>query len=706
MEVEARGNDEPREINKALSCSAEEYENNPDVELMWVIKATEHMEIYFNLLCSIDPQLLKLTPHDDRIYESFRKEFPDMSVDVLDEKELKSEEAKAKWRPYCNSFENVVEDFNFGTLVRIDSSKDYSKENTVLVPRIQFYAIEVARNREGFNNSIRKNYQPVKKQKENSTNDGSVGGLQSNLQDFIDDFCKDHKLSLVKISWLLRKEAGNCERGDFSLFCGNPSTHCLKSYLREIGEALPRKSGNWQIPINNCKLLPSCRLQLFLDRGAAFRNILSHVTKTKDYGRYCKTKFKTVLVNVVLEDDELGLREWRHLRTNLIGQYISTVINNNRCKVYFAIVGAEDIQMDNKVNYIKCTEICKTNEAEDVITKRLRASHYLEPSKDGAEIDFILNASKFLEDRKIPIGSKGYDKNIRFISSHSESWKQMFKWCIKLQHIFDKHVNEPDILIHVVPSNRSYFQQQLSIMVDMLCSKGPKRQTIVTHGPILFPHAPIQMENYTNRLKDEFEKSLVHKYGEEIVSQQWKKEYLNTLSDTVLKFEMLALNPSIPVKIRFSEDKGISVVEKTGTFLQYNYARLSMLFWQFENKVNAGQYPALPPIENVNFSLLTLEEEWNLLFNYIFVFPQVTSVIFEELESSTLKLEIPVHKVCHFLINLVRDLSMYYSRIHILTEPRPHLMQIMFARLWLLKGVQRIIYNTFKLFNILPLEKM
>lgn len=41
------------------------------------------------------------------------------------------------------------------TLIRIDSNLDYSEENTSLVPRIQFFAIEIARNREGFNSKVR-----------------------------------------------------------------------------------------------------------------------------------------------------------------------------------------------------------------------------------------------------------------------------------------------------------------------------------------------------------------------------------------------------------------------------------------------------------------------------------------------------------------------------------------------------------------------
>lgn len=45
-----------------------------------------------------------------------------------------------------------------GTLIRTDASKEFSPENSILVVRIQFLAIEIARNREGFNDDIRKLY--------------------------------------------------------------------------------------------------------------------------------------------------------------------------------------------------------------------------------------------------------------------------------------------------------------------------------------------------------------------------------------------------------------------------------------------------------------------------------------------------------------------------------------------------------------------
>ncbi|XP_015255001.1 PREDICTED: protein PBDC1 [Cyprinodon variegatus] len=59
-----------------------------------------------------------------------------------------------RWRAFCNQFEGIVEDFNYGTLLRLDCEKDYSEENTIFATRVQFFAVEIARNREGCNDTV------------------------------------------------------------------------------------------------------------------------------------------------------------------------------------------------------------------------------------------------------------------------------------------------------------------------------------------------------------------------------------------------------------------------------------------------------------------------------------------------------------------------------------------------------------------------
>jgi len=143
-----------------FSRPAEEFENDQSVEALWAMKAYEHAEVYFNILCSVDPKILRLTPEDDLIYKLFREEFPKLDISVIIESELKSTKEKAKWRPFCERFKNIVEDYSYGTLLRSDASNDYREENTMLVTRIQFYAIEIARNREGINDILRTKFKP------------------------------------------------------------------------------------------------------------------------------------------------------------------------------------------------------------------------------------------------------------------------------------------------------------------------------------------------------------------------------------------------------------------------------------------------------------------------------------------------------------------------------------------------------------------
>ena len=138
-------------VEGVLSRPAEEFTNDSNIEELWLMRAVDHSVVHFNILCSVDPAYLNLSSHDDRIYEKFREKFPKLQVNCVSDDILKNEVAKVEWRQFCEGFKGVVEDYNFATLLRLDSSGEYNEENTTLVPRIQFLAIEVARNREGCN---------------------------------------------------------------------------------------------------------------------------------------------------------------------------------------------------------------------------------------------------------------------------------------------------------------------------------------------------------------------------------------------------------------------------------------------------------------------------------------------------------------------------------------------------------------------------
>ena len=138
-------------VGKALSSRAEDYVNDQNLEQSWAIMAMKYAETHFKLLQSYDATTLKLTASDDEIYSMFMAKFSNLRLELLTPDDLKSEAAKTAWREYCNYFEGKVEDFNFATLLRLDVTKEYTEENTIIVPRVQFLAIEIARNRHHMN---------------------------------------------------------------------------------------------------------------------------------------------------------------------------------------------------------------------------------------------------------------------------------------------------------------------------------------------------------------------------------------------------------------------------------------------------------------------------------------------------------------------------------------------------------------------------
>ncbi|KAI1940581.1 hypothetical protein LOZ58_003370 [Ophidiomyces ophidiicola] len=105
---------------------------------------------------------LRLTKIDDEIYEHLKTEFPDFDPEAtLDEEQMKSKEGKEKWRNFMNAYEKKVSDFNFGTLLRKNAKWEYGEKETMFAVRMQFYAIEIARNRAGLNDWI---YEEAQKQ--------------------------------------------------------------------------------------------------------------------------------------------------------------------------------------------------------------------------------------------------------------------------------------------------------------------------------------------------------------------------------------------------------------------------------------------------------------------------------------------------------------------------------------------------------------
>ncbi|KAI5301837.1 hypothetical protein KEM56_001305 [Ascosphaera pollenicola] len=139
-------------------------ENLEDMEKQFAVKAVQQMLTYWSLLENVPGSKLRLTKMDDDIHEHFKKEFPDFELAAtINEDEMKSKEGKEKWRNFCNVYDGKIEDFNFGTMLRSNPKFEYGEKETIFAVRMQFYAIEIARNRAGLNDWIYEAAQAEKK---------------------------------------------------------------------------------------------------------------------------------------------------------------------------------------------------------------------------------------------------------------------------------------------------------------------------------------------------------------------------------------------------------------------------------------------------------------------------------------------------------------------------------------------------------------
>lgn len=138
---------------------AEEADNFEDIEKQFAVKAVQHLEIYWRMLSLRPGSQLSFTKIDDQIYTHLTLVFPQLSTRegaarVLDEDEMKSPGGKKVWREFMMTYEHTVDDYNFGSLLRKDPRREYEQDNSIFVPRMQFLAIEIARNKWGINDWV------------------------------------------------------------------------------------------------------------------------------------------------------------------------------------------------------------------------------------------------------------------------------------------------------------------------------------------------------------------------------------------------------------------------------------------------------------------------------------------------------------------------------------------------------------------------
>uniref|UniRef100_A0A2A4K828 DALR anticodon binding domain-containing protein n=1 Tax=Heliothis virescens TaxID=7102 RepID=A0A2A4K828_HELVI len=211
----------------------------------------------------------------------------------------------------------------------------------------------------------------------------------------------------------------------------------------------------------------------------------------------------------------------------------------------------------------------------------------------------------------------------------------------------------------------------------------------------------INADGYIRIRQDEMTLIAQHKYGVRVSTDSKWKEFIAHLGESAAAFELLQTKPSSPVKINF--DCSSVGSSKGASFILYNCARLETIIRTYNDRVCDNTYPELPAFDDVDFSLLVLEDEWHLIFNYILSLPNLLRSCVEQNNTFC---EFRPHHICSYLCSMVRVFSQYYRKTRILVEPRKHLLPVIFARIHMLKILNETLKTCLNILNIKSVSQM
>ncbi|XP_068154685.1 DALR anticodon-binding domain-containing protein 3 [Drosophila tropicalis] len=141
---------------------------------------------------------------------------------------------------------------------------------------------------------------------------------------------------------------------------------------------------------------------------------------------------------------------------------------------------------------------------------------------------------------------------------------------------------------------------------------------------------------------------------------------------------------------------------KGASFVLYNSARLETLLRNFNAQVKAGVYPPLPPLNEIDFSLLEDDLDWQLIYGCLLAFPQVTESTLVQLQKGLCG----VHTLVHFISVMAKQFSRYYRNKQVLLQGRDQLTPVLHARVYLIKAVREVLNAALAIMGIKPVNYM
>ncbi|KFB53333.1 AGAP003132-PA-like protein [Anopheles sinensis] len=226
----------------------------------------------------------------------------------------------------------------------------------------------------------------------------------------------------------------------------------------------------------------------------------------------------------------------------------------------------------------------------------------------------------------------------------------------------------------------------------------------ILSGPVLIGSDLANAEDYVKRRSNEMQLIAQHRYGVRIHDVNELERIVASLGRSAAIVDVLQQKHSSTIDMRVT---GLGTTRtptatKGAAFILYNFARLVSIFKKYRLMMEQEGYPRIPPVDEVDFGLLTDPEEWHLLYVYVIGFPYAVR---RTLGDGDLE-RIAPHHLLEFTFGLVSCLSKYYRSTRILTDNRPKLVPVMIARLHLLEAIYNVLQTLLHLLDLEPIEEM
>ncbi|XP_050295767.1 DALR anticodon-binding domain-containing protein 3 [Anthonomus grandis grandis] len=233
--------------------------------------------------------------------------------------------------------------------------------------------------------------------------------------------------------------------------------------------------------------------------------------------------------------------------------------------------------------------------------------------------------------------------------------------------------------------------------------KANSNRSTILCGPVISENGS---KNTESKASDFFKKRVSdmqmmaqHKYRMNIKSSTEYHDFFSKLGRASVTIELLTNKPHKPVKVSLND---LSGANKGSAFIFYNCARLNILLKEFDSKVKKNVYPMLVDLNNIDFSLLSQPEEWELLYVYIVQYPFTIRNCIRTIEKGIVNTQ----NLITYLSGLSSVFSVYYRRVRILTDARDHMIPVIHSRIYLLKALQVVFHNALQILNIEPITEM